>query len=79
MVFLGYVFQLEKKNHLEQPKRRIQVLAKWHEGIFFGIKDKYETIEVRTPFGFVLSRSVLRVPKEDSGDWVLLISTRGVP
>ena len=73
------MFQFEKKNHLEQSKRRIQVLAKWHEGIFFGIKDKYETIVVGTPFGIVHSRSIRRVPKEDSGDGMLFISKRGVP
>ena len=32
----------EKVLYLEQSKRKSQVEAKWHEGIFLGIKDESE-------------------------------------
>ena len=37
-----YVPWSEKVFYLEQSKRKVQVEAKWHEGIFFGIKDESE-------------------------------------
>ena len=61
------------------PSERVQVEAKWHEGIFLGIKDESETAVVGTPHGIVFSRSIRRVPKKDSGDGMLFNSIRGVP
>ena len=52
---------------------------KWHEGIFFGIKDESEIAVVGTPHGIVFSRSIRRVPKEDSGDCMLFNSITGAP
>ena len=43
----------EKNFFLEQSKRKVQVEAKWHEGIFFGIKDESEIAVVGTPRGIV--------------------------
>ena len=57
----------EKIFYLEQSKRKVQVEAKWHEGILIGIKDESETVVVGTPHGIVFSRSIRTVPKEDSG------------
>ena len=64
---------------LEQSKRKVQVEAKWHEGIFLGIKDESEIAVVGTPHGIVFSRSIRRVPKEDSGDGMLFNSISGAP
>ena len=69
----------EKVLYLEQSKRKVQVEAKWHEEIFLGIKDESEIALVETPHGIVLSRSIRRVPKEDSGDGMLFNSINGVP
>ena len=66
----------EKVFYLEQSKRKIQVEAKWHEGIFFGIKDESEIAVVGTPHGAVFAGRIRRVPKEDSGDGMLI---KGVP
>ena len=63
-----YVPWSEKVFNLEQSKRKVQVEAKWHGGIFLGIKDESEIAVVGTPHGIVFSRSVRRVPKDDSGD-----------
>ena len=52
-----YVPWSEKVIFLEQSKRKIQVEAKWHEGIFQGIKDESEIAVVGTPHGVVLSRN----------------------
>ena len=76
---LRYVPWSEKVFCLEQSKRKIQVEAKWHEGIFLGIKDESEIAVVGTPHGIVISRSIRRVPKEDSGDGMLFNSIRGAP
>ena len=40
---------LRRYFYLEQSKSKIQVEAKWHEGIFFGIKDESEIAVVGTP------------------------------
>ena len=64
----------EKVFYLEQSKRKVQVEAKWHEGIFLGIKDESEIAVVGTPHGVVFARSIRRVPKEDSGDGMLFNS-----
>ena len=69
----------EKVFYLEQSKRKVQVEAKWHEGIFLGIKDESEIAAVGTPHGIVFSRRIRRVPKEDSGDGMLFNSIKGVP
>ena len=69
-----YVLWSEKVFYLELPKRMVQVEAKWHEEIFLGIKDETEIAVVGKPHGIVFSRSVRRVPKEDSGDGVLFNS-----
>ena len=74
-----YVLWSEKVFYLEQSKRKVQVETKWHEGIFLGIKDESEIAVVGTPHGIVFSRSIRRVPKEDSGDGVLFNSIRGAP
>ena len=76
-----YVSWSEKVFDLEQFKRKVQVEAKWHEAkwIFPGIKDESEIAVVGTPHGIVYSRSVSRVPKEDSGDGMLFNSIRGTP
>ena len=74
-----YVPRSEKVFYLEQSKRKVQVEAKWHEGIFIGIKDESEIAVVGTPHGIVFSRSIRRVPKKDSGDGMLLNSIRGAP
>ena len=41
----------EKVFYLEQSKRKVQVEAKWHEGIFLGIKDESKIAVVGTPHG----------------------------
>ena len=66
-----YVPWSEKVFYWEQSERKVQVEAKWHEGIFFGIKDESEIDVIGTPHGIVFSRSIRRVPKEDSGDGML--------
>ena len=43
----------EKVFYLEQSKRKVQVEAKWHEGIFLGIKDESEIAVVGRPHGIV--------------------------
>ena len=48
-----YVHWSEKVYYLEQSKRKVQVEAKWHEGIFLGIKDESEIAVVGTPHGIV--------------------------
>ena len=53
--------------------------SKWHEKIFQGNKDESEIAVVGTPDGIVFSRSIRRVPKEDSGDGMLFNSIRGAP
>ena len=72
-------FGQKKVFYLEQSKRKVQVEAKWHEGIFFGIKDESEIDVVGTPHGAVSARSIRRVPEEDSGDCVLFNSIKRVP
>ena len=57
----------EKVFYLEQSKSKVQIEAKWHEGISIGMKDESEIAVVGTPHGIVFSRSIRRVPKEDSG------------
>ena len=74
-----YVPWSEKVFFLEQSKRKVQVEAKWHEGIFFGIKDESEIAVMGTPHGIVFSRSIRRVPKEDSGDGMLFNNIKEVP
>ena len=74
-----YVLWSEKVFYLEQSKRKVQVEAKWHEGIFLGIKDESETAVVSTPHAAVFARSIRRVPKTDSGDGMLFNSIKGVP
>ena len=74
-----YVPWSEKVFYLEQSKRKVQVEAKWDEGIFYGTKDESEIAVVGTPHGIVFSRSIRRVPKEDSGDGMLFNSIRGAP
>ena len=71
------MFWSEKVFYLKQPKRKVQVEAKWHEGIFFGIKDESEIAVVGTPHGIVFSRSIRRVQKADSGGGMLFNSIRG--
>ena len=46
---------------------------------FFEIKDESETAEVGTPHGIVFARSVRRVPRDDSGDGLLLNRSEGLP
>ena len=70
---------LKKVFYLEQSKRKVQVEVKWHEGTFLGIKDESEVAVVGTPHGIVCSRSIRRVPKEDSGAGMLFNSIRGAP
>ena len=48
----------EKVFYLEQSKRNVQVEAKWHEGIFLGMKNESEIAAVGTPHG-IFSRSIL--------------------
>ena len=60
--------------YLEQSKKKIQVEATWHEGIFLGIKDESEVAVVGTPHGIVFARSIRRVPKEDSVESMLFNS-----
>ena len=43
----------EKVFYLEQSKRKVQVEAKWHEGIFLRIKDESQIAVVGTPHGIV--------------------------
>ena len=74
-----YVPWSEQVFHPEQSKRKIQVDAKWYEGIFLGIKNESEVAVVGTPHGIVFARSVPRVPKEDSGDGMLFNSIKGAP
>ena len=74
-----YVPWFEKVFYLEQSKRKVQVEAKWHEGIFLGIKDESEIAVVGTSHGIVFSRRIRRVPKEESGDGMLFNSIRGAP
>ena len=50
-----YVPWSEKVFHFEHSKKKVQVEAKWHDGIFLGIKDESE-------FAVVVSHT------EDSGD-----------
>ena len=69
----------EKVFYLEQSKRKVQVEAKWHEGIFLGIKDESKIAVVGTPHGNFFSRIIRRVPKKDSGDGMLFNSIRGAP
>ena len=70
----------EKVFYLEQSKRKVQVEAKWHEEIFMGIKDESEIAVVGTPHGvFFFSRSIRRVPKEDSENGMLFNGIRGAP
>ena len=52
-----YVPWSEKVFYMEQSKRKVQVEAKWHEGIFLGIKDEseiavvgYKELFLREPF-----------------------------
>ena len=70
-----YVPWSEKVVYLEQSK----IEAKWHKGIFLGIKDESEIVVVGTPLGIVFSGSIRRVPIEDSGDGMLFNSIKGVP
>ena len=42
------------------PKKKIQVEAKWHEGIFFGIKNESEEAVVGTPHGISSKRGFWR-------------------
>ena len=65
--------------YLNQSKRKVRVEAQWHEEIFLGIKDESEIAVVGTPHGSVFSRSIRRVPQEDSGDGMLFNSIKGVP
>ena len=74
-----YVPCSEKVFYLEQSERKVHVEAKWHEGIFLGIEDESEIAVVGAPHGIVFSRSIRRVPKEDSGDGMLFNSIRGAP
>ena len=74
-----YVLWSEKVFHLEQSKRKVQVEAKGPEVIFFGIKTEFEIVVVGTPPRIVLSRSIRRVRKEDSGDGMLFNSIKGAP
>ena len=53
-----YVPWSEKVFDLKQSKRKVQVEAKWHEGIFIGIKDESEIAVVGTPHVIVFSRSM---------------------
>ena len=46
---------------------------------FLGIKDESGIAVVGTPQGIVFSRSIRRVPKEDSGDGMLFNSIRRAP
>ena len=74
-----YVPWSEKVFYLEPSKRKVQVEAKWHEGIFLGIKDESEIAVVGAPHGIVFARSIRRVSKEDSGDGMLFNTIRGAP
>ena len=49
------------------------------ENIILGIKDESEIAVVGTPHGIFFSRSIRRVPEEDSGDGMLLNSITGAP
>ena len=49
-----------------QSKRKVQVEAKWHEGIFLGIKYEPEIAVVGTPHGIVLSPWELQ-PRAEGG------------
>ena len=69
----------EKVFYQEQSKKKVQVEAKWREGIFIGIKDESEVAVVGTPHGIVVARCIRRVPKEDSGDGMLFNSIKGAP
>ena len=44
---------LKRFFYLEQSKRKVQVEAKWHEGIFLGIRDESDIAVVGTPHGTV--------------------------
>ena len=54
---------LKKVFYLDQSERKVQVEAKWHEGIFLGINDESEKAVVGTPHGIVFAKSIRRVPK----------------
>ena len=73
-----YVPWSEKVFYLEQSKRKVQVEAKRHEGIFLGFKDESDKAVVGTLHGIVFARSIRRVPKKDSGDG-LSFSVKEVP
>ena len=64
----------EKFFYLEQSKKKVQVEAKWHEGIFQGIKDESEIAVIGTPHGIVCASSTRRVCKKDSRDGMLFNS-----
>ena len=53
----------EKVKYLEQSKRKVQVEAKWHEGIFLGIKDESEIAVVGTPHGIVFREAFAEFQK----------------
>ena len=48
-----YVPWFENVFYLEQSKGKVQVEAKWHEGIFLRIKDESEIAVVGSPHGIV--------------------------
>ena len=52
-----------EKNYLEWSKRKVQVEAKWHEGIFLGIKDESEVAVVGTPPGIVFREAFAEFQK----------------
>ena len=58
-----YVPWSEKEFYLEQSKRKIQVDAKCHEGIFFVIKDESEIALVGTPHGIVFREAFAEFTK----------------
>ena len=54
---------------LEQSKRKVQVEAKWHEGIFLGIKDESEIAVVGAPHGIVFCEKHPQSSKRGFWKW----------
>ena len=75
---VGVCLGLKRYFTWSSPRERSKSRRKWHEGIFLGIKDESEIAGVRTHTEF-LSRSIRRVPREDSGDDMLFKSIREEP
>ena len=66
----------EKVFYLEQSKRKVQVEAKWHAGIFLGIEDESEIAVVGTPHGIVFEKHSQSY-KRGFWRWYVFNSIRG--